>query len=270
MLTRWIEASMRRSGRVILAFVLLSVAGAWSAWRSPLDAIPDLSDPQVLMSARVPGSPEQIAAEVTRPMMLRLKALPGVRVVRGFSDLGYSYVTVLAEDHADLEAVRARVRSAAAQDAGVPWQVAADASGVGWIYQYALRSPDGSLDLYDLRGLQDSVVAPGLAKLEGVAEVAPVGGYARRFEVVANPRLLEAQGLKPEDLTRALQRSGGELRGRMVMLGERDVILAFAGVGMAPASSGTASSAGVQTNRLTTARVSRNTSRNNFTDAAWP
>src|SRR5689334_1798533 len=92
-LTRMLEYSMRRSLRVILLFGFLAVLGAWSAWRSPLDAIPDLSDPQVLLSARLPGSPAQIAEGVTAPMMKRLKALPGVRTVRGFSDLGYSYLT---------------------------------------------------------------------------------------------------------------------------------------------------------------------------------
>ena len=104
MLLKLIEFSMRRSGRVIAIFLLLSLVGAWAAWRSPLDAIPDLSDPQVLLYAHVPGSPEQIAADVTAPVMRRLKALPGVRTVRGFSDLGYSYVTVLLDEHGNMEA----------------------------------------------------------------------------------------------------------------------------------------------------------------------
>ena len=134
MLRRSIEYSMRRSGRVILAFVALAVLGAWSAWRSPLDAIPDLSDPQVLLYARLPGSPEQIAEGATAPVMKRLKALPGVRTVRGFSDLGYSYITVLLDPHGDMAATRVRVRELAAASVEASWSVAADASGVGWVY----------------------------------------------------------------------------------------------------------------------------------------
>src|SRR6188768_2970473 len=110
MLTRMIEFSMRRSGRVLGVFVALAFAGAWSAWRSPLDAIPDLSDPQVLLYARLPGSPEQIAEGVTAPVMRRLKALKGVRTVRGFSDLGYSYITVLLDERQDMAATRGRVK----------------------------------------------------------------------------------------------------------------------------------------------------------------
>jgi Cu(I)/Ag(I) efflux system membrane protein CusA/SilA len=235
MLQRLVAFAMRRSGLVLGIFAVLSLIGLWSAWRSPLDAIPDLSDPQVLLYAKVPGSPEQIAAGVTRPMMQRLQGLPGVAKVRGFSDLGYSYVTVLLREGADAEAVRQAVSAEVAQ-AGGAWKVAADASGVGWVFQYALRCPRGDQDLYDLRQLQETVLAPAFGKLEGVAEVAPVGGYARRFEIVANPRLLQALGLTPADLSAGLKRTEGELRGRMIMLGERDVILGFSGT--APASPG--------------------------------
>jgi Cu(I)/Ag(I) efflux system membrane protein CusA/SilA len=227
MLQRLVDAAMRRSGAVLIVFLLLSVLGAWSAWRSPLDAIPDLSDPQVLLYAKVPGSPEQIAQRVTRPLMLRLKGLPGVRSVRGFSDLGYSYVTVLLTEGVEQASVRAKLEAEARQGAkgGTPWKVAADASGVGWVFQYALKSRGEELDLYELRRLQEDVLAPALGSLVGVAEVAPVGGYARRFEILVNPRLLEALGLRPSDLTAGLKQVEGELRGRMLMLGERDVIL---------------------------------------------
>ncbi len=230
MLTRLVEFSMRRSGRVILVFLALSFVGAWSAWRSPLDAIPDLSDPQVLLYARVPGSPESIASSVTAPVMRRLKVLPGVRSVRGFSDLGYSYVTVLLDEHADMKVARISVRREAEDSKEATWVVAGDASGVGWIYQYALSSPSGELDLYELRALQETVVGPALAALDGVSEVAPVGGYSRRLEIVANPRLLRARGLRPEDLLQGLKRSDPVLHGRMLMLGERDVLLGFNGL----------------------------------------
>lgn len=237
MLRRMLELAMRRSGRVILVFVLLTVVGAWSAWRSPLDAIPDLSDPQVLLYARLPGSPEQIANGVTAPVMKRLKALPGVRTVRGFSDLGYSYITVLLDEKQDMAATRQRVQAEASASKEAAWSVASDASGVGWIYQYALSSPTGELDLFELRALQESVVAPVLAKLAGVAEVASVGGYSRRFEVVANPRLLEARGLRPQDLLQGLKLQEGALKGRMLLLSERDVILGFEGENPALSSS---------------------------------
>jgi Cu(I)/Ag(I) efflux system membrane protein CusA/SilA len=229
MLTRLIEFSMRRSGRVILLFFILSLLGAWAAWRSPLDAIPDLSDPQVLLYAHVPGSPEQIASLVTAPVMRRLKGLPGVRSVRGFSDLGYSYITVLLNEDSGMEAARNAVKAEAAASEEATWSVASDASGVGWIYQYALSSPQGDLDLYELRKLQTEVLGPALAQLPGVSEVAPVGGYALRYEIVANPRLLEARGLLPKDLLEGMKAAEGELRGRMLMLGERDVILGLSG-----------------------------------------
>ncbi len=229
-LTRLIEFSMRRQGRVILVFVILSLIGAWSAWRSPLDAIPDLSDPQVLLYARLAGSPEAIAETVTAPVMRRLKSLAGVRTVRGFSDLGYSYITVLLDERSDMAAARQRVKQEAEASKEATWVLAADASGVGWIYQYALSSPGGELDLYELRALQENLVGPALASLPGVSEVAPVGGYSRRFEIVANPRLLAARGLQPADLLGGLKRSDPMLRGRMLMLGERDVILGFRGL----------------------------------------
>ncbi len=235
LLTRMVEASMRRSGRVVLAFILLALTGAWSAWRSPLDAIPDLSDPQVLLYARLPGSPEQIALSATKPMMDRLKALPGVRTVRGFSDLGYSYLTVLLDPRGNMPAARKAVAAEAAASQEAAWSLAADASGVGWIYQYSLASPSGELDLYELRQLQEGVLGPELAKLPGVSEVAPVGGYSRRFEIVANPRLLEARGLVPADLVAGLKRLEGPLKGRMLMLSERDVILGASGEAPQPA-----------------------------------
>jgi Cu(I)/Ag(I) efflux system membrane protein CusA/SilA len=237
-LRRLLEFAMRHAGAVLALFGLLSLVGLWSAWRSPLDAIPDLSDPQVLLYAKVPGSPEQIAATVTRPVMERLKAIQGVEGVRGFSDLGYSYVTAKLADGSDKPAVRKAIEAEAskASQGGQAWKVAADASGVGWVFQYALRCPRGDQDLYDLRRLQEEVLAPAFGKLAGVAEVAPVGGYARRFEVVADPRLLEALGLKPADLSAGLKQAEGELRGRMIMLGERDLILGLTGT--APASPG--------------------------------
>lgn len=228
-LQRLLAFAMRRHGRVLLAFVLFAGLGAWAAWRSPLDAIPDLSDPQVLLYARVPGSPEQIANSVTAPVMLRLKALPGVRTVRGFSDLGYSYITVLLDSRQALEPTRQRVQAEAADSKEAQWSVAADASGVGWIYQYSLGSPGGELDLYELRSLQEQVLGPALAKLDGVSEVAPVGGYSRRFEILANPRLLEARGLKPADLLQGLQQQAGPLKGRLLMIGDREFLLGYAG-----------------------------------------
>ncbi len=229
MLIRMMEYSMRRSGRVILLFGFLAVLGAWSAWRSPLDAIPDLSDPQVLLSARLAGSPSQIAESATAPMMAKLKSLAGVRTVRGFSDLGYSYLTVLLDSKGDMPATRLRIQELAAASSEASWTVASDASGVGWVYQYALSSPRGELDLYELRSLQDKVLGPALAKLEGVSEVAPVGGYALRYEIVAHPGLLQARGLKPADLLQGFAILPGELKGRQVLLSERDVLLAYRG-----------------------------------------
>jgi Cu(I)/Ag(I) efflux system membrane protein CusA/SilA len=227
MLSRLLRFSVRRPLLVCALFALGALAGGWSFLRSPLDAIPDLSEPQVLLYARVAGSPVQVSDSATAPLMRKLSALPGVKTVRGFSDLGYSYVTVVLE-RAD-QAVRTRAAAAAREDRVHAWQVAQDASGVGWVYQYSLGAGTSGLDLYELRTLQDQVLGPALAALPGVAEVPAVGGYVRRLEVVANPRLLQVRGLQPPDLTAGLPAAAEPPRGRMLMLDERDVLLGLEG-----------------------------------------
>jgi copper/silver efflux system protein len=222
---------VKKPNRILAVFALGAILGLVSLALSPFDAIPDLSDPQILLYARVDGSAEEVTQKATQPVMELLKNLPEVAAVRGFSDLGYSYVTVVLKENRDSVETRRKIESLirdSSTSAPVTWQVSHDVSGVGWVFQYSLSNTYG-LDLYQLRALQEQVIGPALSRLDGVAEVAPVGGYIKRYVMEVNPLLFQELRLNPADLARALEDQAKELRGCMVMLGERDVILPYSG-----------------------------------------
>jgi Cu(I)/Ag(I) efflux system membrane protein CusA/SilA len=231
-LSRIAGFSIKNSNKVLAFFIVATIAGLLASFFCSWDAIPDLSDPQVLLYAKVSGSPEQVSQVATQPMMERLAGLPEVEAVRGFSDPGYSYVTVVLDEKGDNSQTRGKIEDLVrgfTSGSPITWQVSHDTSGIGWVYQYSLSRDFTPLDLYDLRSLQEQVLAPDLARLDGVAEVATVGGYVKRFEILVNPFLLKTVGMTPGDLTLALEEREKELKGRMAMVGERDVILAFSG-----------------------------------------
>jgi copper/silver efflux system protein len=208
-------------------FTLLTVA-AFAAWgyyslRSiPLDAIPDLSDVQVIVFTEWPGqSPDLVEDQLTYPISSSLLAAPKVRYVRGQSFLGLSFVTVIFEDGTDLYWARSRVLEylnsiAGRLPAGVTPQLGPDATGVGWVFQYALIDRTGRHDLAELRSLQDWRLRYWLESVEGVAEVAPVGGLVRQYQVTLDPNKLLGQGIPLRDVVEAIRRSNADVGGRVI------------------------------------------------------
>ena len=177
MIDRIIDFSVRNKLAVFAAVSLAALAGWWSMQRVPLDAIPDLSDTQVIIYSRWNQSPDIVEDQVTYPIVSAMTGAPGVRAVRGISDFGYSFVYVIFDDGTDLYWARSRVleylnQAAAQLPAGVQPRLGPDASGVGWIYTYALVDRTGRHDLAQLRSLQDWFLKYELQTVPGVAEVA--------------------------------------------------------------------------------------------------
>src|SRR5262249_46431384 len=193
---RW---SARNVFLVVLASVFITLAGLYAVSRVPLDAIPDLSDTQVIVYTEFAGqAPQVVEDQVTYPLTTAMLSVPKSKVVRGFSYFGVSFVYVIFEDGTDLYWARARVleylNSAARRlPGGVTPSLGPDATGVGWVFQYIVRGAQKSLA--ELRSTQDWYVRYGVAKAEGVAEVASVGGFVKQYSVVIDPRRPQALGI---------------------------------------------------------------------------
>ncbi|HEY7244026.1 MAG TPA: CusA/CzcA family heavy metal efflux RND transporter [Xanthobacteraceae bacterium] len=222
-LIRW---SARNVFLVAIAGVLVTLAGIYAVSRVPLDAIPDLSDVQVIVYTEYPGqAPQVVEDQVTYPLTTAMLSVPKSRVVRGFSYFGVSFVYVIFEDGTDLYWARSRVLeylSSAARrlPAGVAPSLGPDATGVGWVYQYVVRGAQRSLA--ELRTIQDWYVRYGIAKAEGVAEVASVGGFVKQYSVVIDPRRLQALGIPITRIREVLRASNMEVGGRTVELAETE------------------------------------------------
>lgn len=231
MIERIIEASVRYRWAVLLAVAVLVAWSVDSMRRTPLDAIPDLSDPQVIVFAEWMGrSPGLVEAQITYPVVRALQSTPGVRTVRGYSMFGMSFVYAVFDDGVDLYWARNRVMEQmalvqASLPAGVAPTLGPDASGVGWIYQYVLVDDSGRLDAAELRALQDYTVRPALQAVQGVAEVATVGGFERQFQVLLDPSRLAAYGLSPAQVGEAVRASNSEVGARVIEEGGREFIL---------------------------------------------
>src|SRR6218665_3038169 len=190
MIAAVIRASLRNRLLVILAAVIMAGWGWWAMQRAPLDALPDLSDVQVIVKASYPGkAPQGIEDQVTWPLTTSMLSVPGAKTVRGFSMFGDAYVYVLFEDGTDLYWARSRVLEYLSQvqsrlPASAKPALGPDATGVGWIYQYALVDRTGKNDLAQLRALQDWFLKFELKSLPNVAEVASVGGMVKQYQVV--------------------------------------------------------------------------------------
>ena len=225
-----IAALIRWSARNLLlvgfAAVFLTLAGLYAVSRVPLDAIPDLSDIQVIVYTEYPGqAPQVVEDQVTYPLTTAMLSVPKSRVVRGFSFFGVSFVYVIFEDGTDLYWARSRVleylNSAARRlPAGVAPTLGPDATGVGWIYQYVVRGAQKSLA--ELRGIQDWYIRYSLAKAEGVAEVASVGGFVKQYSVVIDPRRLQSLGIPLSKICDALRSSNIDVGGRTIELAETE------------------------------------------------
>ena len=222
-LIRW---SARNVFLVSIATVFVTLASIYAVSRVPLDAIPDLSDVQVIVYTEYPGqAPQVVEDQVTYPLTTAMLSVPKSRVVRGFSFFGVSFVYVIFQDGTDLYWARSRVLeylSSAARrlPTGVAPSLGPDATGVGWVYQYVVRGAQRSLA--ELRTIQDWYVRYGIAKSEGVAEVASVGGFVKQYSVVIDPRRLQALGIPLAKIREVLRASNMDVGGRTVELAETE------------------------------------------------
>jgi len=205
---------------LILAVVALCGAG-WAVRNIPLDAIPDLSDTQVIIYSRWDRSPDILEDQVTYPIATALLGAPRIKAVRGFSDFGYSYVYVVFQDGTDLYWARSRVLEYLSKilprlPEGVRTEIGPDATSVGWVYQYALVDHSGTHDLAALRSLQDWYLRYHLQAVPGVAEVAAVGGFVKQYQINVDPDLLLAYGVPLPELVAAVKKSNADVGGRLL------------------------------------------------------
>ncbi|CAI2473855.1 efflux RND transporter permease subunit [Serratia liquefaciens] len=229
---RW---SLRNRLLVLLASLLLAGWGIWALQKAPLDALPDLSDVQVIVRATYPGkAPQVIEDQVTYPLTTTLLSVPGAKTVRGFSMFGDAYVYVLFEDGTDLYWARSRVLEALSQvQSSLPPQVKValgpDATGVGWVYEYALVDKSGKHSLADLRALQDWTLKFELKTVPNVAEVASVGGMVRQYQVVLDPPSLRALNITHQQVVSAIQDANQEGGGALLEMGEAEYMVRTSG-----------------------------------------
>ena len=235
MIARLIRGSIANRFLVLVATLMLTAWGVWAMLRTPLDAIPDLSDVQVIIRTTWPGqAPQIVENQVTYPLATTMLSVPGARVVRGYSMFGDSFVYVLFEDGTDPYWARSRVLEYLNQvQARLPAQartaLGPDATGVGWIYEYALVDKSGRMDLSQLRALQDWFLKYELKSVANVAEVASVGGMVRQYQVVLDPDRMRAYGIPHSRVIEAVQRANQESGGSVLELGEAEYMVRASG-----------------------------------------
>src|ERR1039458_9828614 len=233
MLQRIIDFSLRNKFLVLLATVALVFGGVYAARHIPLDAIPDLSDTQVIIYTSWEGqAPNIVEDQVTYPITTKMLSVPKAKVVRGYSFYGFSFVYVIFEDGTDPYWARSRVLEYLSSiTAQLPKNVAPslgpDATGVGWAFMYSLNSTNR--DLAELRSMQDWYLKYQLTSVPGVSEVASVGGFVKQYQVTVDPTKLRAYNLALKDVSTAIERSNGEVGGRSLELAEREFILRVKG-----------------------------------------
>lgn len=226
-----IRASVRGRFFILLAALALTVAGAWAVRTTPVDALPDLSDVQVVIRTTYPGqAPQIVENQVTYPLTTTMLSVPGARTVRGYSFFGDSFVYVLFEDGTDLYWARSRVleylnQVQARLPEGAESSLGPDATGVGWIYEYALVDRSGRNDLAQLRSLQDWFLRYELTTVPGVSEVASIGGMVRQYQVVLDPVKLASYGVTHQEVVAAIQGANQEAGGSILELGEAEYMV---------------------------------------------
>ncbi|HDK03126.1 MAG TPA: efflux RND transporter permease subunit, partial [Gammaproteobacteria bacterium] len=226
-----ISASLRNKFLVGVATLVLVAAGIWAVRTIPLDAIPDLSDVQVIVFTRYPGqAPQVVEDQVTYPLTTAMLAVPNAKVVRGYSFFGLSFVYILFKDGTDMYWARSRVLEylnyvSKQLPPGVTPTLGPDATGVGWIYEYALVDRSGRHDLAQLRSLQDWYLRYGLETVPGVAEVASIGGYVKQYQVEVDPNALAAYGIPLSRVKRAIRRSNNDVGGRLLEMSETEYMV---------------------------------------------
>ncbi len=231
MIARLIEGSARNPVLVILCMLLLTGWGLWALFQVPLDAIPDLSDVQVIVYTEWQGrSPTLIEDQITYPVVTSLLAGPRVKRVRGVSEYGVSYVYVIFEDRTDLYWARSRVleylqKLTGKLPMGVTPTLGPDATGVGWVYQYALVDESGTHDLAQLRSLQDWYLRYQLESVPGVAEVSAIGGFVKQYQIEVDPNVLAAYRLPIQRVIEAVRNSNAEVSGRVLEMAGTEYVI---------------------------------------------
>jgi Cu(I)/Ag(I) efflux system membrane protein CusA/SilA len=228
MIDRIIEFSARNRFLVLLVAIAATMAGWWAIETMPLDAIPDLSDTQVIVYSRWDRSPDIMEDQVTYPIVSAMLGAPKVKDVRGFSDFGYSYVYIIFEDGTDIYWARSRTLEYLSKilprlPPEVKTEMGPDATGVGWVYQYALVS--NTHNLADLRSTQDWFLRYQLQAVPGVAEVAPLGGFVRQYQVNVDPNRLAAYGIPISKVVAAVRSGNNDVGGRLVELTGREYMV---------------------------------------------
>ncbi|WOH36334.1 CusA/CzcA family heavy metal efflux RND transporter [Thalassotalea fonticola] len=231
MLTYLINQSLKHRVLVLIFSAILAVLGYRAMLDTPLDALPDLSDIQVIVKTTYPGqAPELVEQQVTYPLSSTLLSVPKAKTVRGFSFFGDSYVYVIFEDDTDLYWARSRVLEYLDQAADIlpktaKPRIGPDSSGVGWVYQYALSAPDGGYDLSQLKTLQDWFLKLELQSVAGVSEVATVGGMELTYQVVVEPLRLMQYGLTLADVERVIKNGNGDVGGSVLEMSEAEYMI---------------------------------------------
>lgn len=229
MIGRLIDLCARNKMLVLLATLMMVGIGVWSVANTPLDALPDLSDTQVIVYTDYPGqAPQVVEDQVTYPLTTALLAVPHAKVVRGFSNFGVSFVYVVFDDGTDLYWARSRVLeylnfAAKRLPAGITPALGPDASGVGWVYEYVVLGANRTLA--ELRSIQDWIVRYGLVTAKGVAEVASVGGFEKQYQVVVDPRKLQAFGIPLDRVSDAIRASNNDVGGRTIEMSETEYMV---------------------------------------------
>lgn len=229
MLAHLIDWSARNRFVVLLTTLIVVLAGIVAVWQTPLDALPDLSDTQVIVYTEVAGqSPQVVEDQVTYPLTTALLAVPKSKAVRGFSFFGASFVYVIFEDGTDIYWARSRVleylnQAAGQLPRGVSPRLGPDASGVGWVYQYVVQSANHTLA--ELRTLQDWYLRYQITAVPGVAEVASIGGFVQQYQVVVDPVRLRAYGVPLADVANAIRAGNRDVGGRVIEMAETEYMV---------------------------------------------
>src|SRR6266481_882841 len=221
MIDRIIRWCATNRGIVVIVVGVLVAIGIWSIRNNAVDALPDLSDTQVIVYSTWDRSPDIIEDQVTYPVITSLLGAPHVKAIRGFSDFGYSYVYVIFEEGTDIYWARSRVLEYLSKvqsqlPQGVHTSLGPDATGVGWVFQYALVDTTGRHSLADLRSLEDWHIRYELQSVPGVAEVASIGGFVRQYQITVDPQKLASYGIPLMQVSDAVRKSNNEVGGRLI------------------------------------------------------
>jgi len=231
MISSVIDGSIKNRFLVLLMALILGFSGLWSFKNMPLDAIPDLSDVQVIVFTKYPGqAPQVVEDQVTYPLTTAMLAVPKSKTVRGYSFFGLSFVYIIFEENTDLYWARSRVLESlnyvsSQLPQGITPTLGPDATGVGWVYEYALVDKTGQHDLAQLRSLQDWYLRYPLQTVKGVSEVASIGGFVKQYQVEVDPNVLQAYNIPLSKVKQAIIRSNNDVGGRLIEMAETEYMV---------------------------------------------